>query len=651
MLRDLLLRLVTPTPEGEPVRSRVPRRHGRHRRRTRAAGRAAGRRPAGDQRRRHGRARPRVARPGLAPAAGLARRRRRGPADPAATWRCRRRLGRHGPARQRALPRRPPRAGPRVAGPTPTPTSPRSSERSSTPAPSGSEPRPTTTEQRLRQQTRQNRRLRALLAGAAALLVVAIVAGLLASGRRTGPIAPQSSPTPAGSAPRPWSRTTSTGRCCSRSRASGSTTRRTPGPTSWPRWRGTQGSSPPSPAKEQASSLPSSAPMARSPPLVEHSGFVLLLHSTRELLGTYHKFWAWKAEYRPDGKQLAVSTKETWPHTWSSRRQRCRLVDARTFEDEPVQLGGAPGHLPEAPHYSADGRFLAVPFGTTVMVWDLAARDAPVQRVVASEHGPGVALSPDGSLLYVGTATAPKVTAYGGPDRPCRRVRPTCPAGCCRVSPDGTLLAAAGDRDIVLLEAPTLSERGRLQGHLDVVQNIQFSHRGELSPRAPTTTPPSSGTPPPQRRGAVPGSLRHAVWGVDFSPDDRTLYTAGLDGALLALGPGRRSSVDPPLPSAGPSPTAPTPCTPRQPVKLSPTSARRGPSSSSTSPRAGRPRSRHRPRPVRGRVWRPDGHLFATAGADGFVRVWDWRTAELLAERTVAPGHIAGLDYTVDGNS
>ena len=37
-----------------------------------------------------------------------------------------------------------------------------------------------TTEQRLRQQTRQNRRLRALLAGAAVFLVVALVAGLLA---------------------------------------------------------------------------------------------------------------------------------------------------------------------------------------------------------------------------------------------------------------------------------------------------------------------------------------------------------------------------------------------------------------------------------------------------------------------------------------
>ena len=48
-------------------------------------------------------------------------------------------------------------------------------------------------------------------------------------------------------------------------------------------------------------------------------------------------------------------------------------------------------------------------------------------------------------------------------------------------------------------------------------------------------------------------------------------------------------------------------------------------------------------------AWRPDGRRFATAGDDGFVRVWDWRTGELITERHVAPMHITGLDYTGDG--
>ena len=69
-------------PQGEPVRTRVPRRLVGHGPRARAAHRPAGRRPAGHQRRGRRRDRARGARPGLAAAPRLARRRRRGPADP-----------------------------------------------------------------------------------------------------------------------------------------------------------------------------------------------------------------------------------------------------------------------------------------------------------------------------------------------------------------------------------------------------------------------------------------------------------------------------------------------------------------------------------------------------------------------------------------
>ena len=48
-------------------------------------------------------------------------------------------------------------------------------------------------------------------------------------------------------------------------------------------------------------------------------------------------------------------------------------------------------------------------------------------------------------------------------------------------------------------------------------------------------------------------------------------------------------------------------------------------------------------------AWRPDGQRFATVGSDGYVRVWDWRTGELIAERQLATGHIAALDYSRDG--
>ena len=79
----------------------------------RPARRSSGRRSPGDQRRRSPRDHPRGPGPGLAPTAGLARRRRRGATHPSPPQRRGRRLGHAGPTCQRALPRGPadPRAG------------------------------------------------------------------------------------------------------------------------------------------------------------------------------------------------------------------------------------------------------------------------------------------------------------------------------------------------------------------------------------------------------------------------------------------------------------------------------------------------------------------------------------------------------------
>ena len=122
LLRDLLLRLVTPTPEGEPVRSRVPRRtvatDPDHERLVELL--VAARLVTSDDdtvelaHESLARAWPRLRSwldddvEGQRILRHLALRRRH--------------VGHHGSARQRALPWRPPRPGPRLAGPMPTPT-------------------------------------------------------------------------------------------------------------------------------------------------------------------------------------------------------------------------------------------------------------------------------------------------------------------------------------------------------------------------------------------------------------------------------------------------------------------------------------------------------------------------------------------------
>jgi WD40 repeat protein len=52
----------------------------------------------------------------------------------------------------------------------------------------------------------------------------------------------------------------------------------------------------------------------------------------------------------------------------------------------------------------------------------------------------------------------------------------------------------------------------------------------------------------------------------------------------------------------------------------------------------------------RGAAWRPpDWEQFATTDGDGYVRVWNWRRSELVAEQKVAEGYVAGITYSRDG--
>jgi WD40 repeat protein len=49
-------------------------------------------------------------------------------------------------------------------------------------------------------------------------------------------------------------------------------------------------------------------------------------------------------------------------------------------------------------------------------------------------------------------------------------------------------------------------------------------------------------------------------------------------------------------------------------------------------------------------AWRPpDAGQFAAADVDGFVRVWNWRDGELVTERKLAQGPIAGIAYRDGG--
>ena len=176
------------------------------------------------------------------------------------------------------------------------------------------------------------------------------------------------------------------------------------------------------------------------------------------------------------------------------------MVDAATLEDEPVQLGGLPSGKVEGwdIDYSADGRFLAASvdshdvteLSTTVLVWDVAAPAEPILRF-RSPMAWAVVLSPDGSLLYVGThdpaalivydvATGLQVDTVETPQMELGPANSSDPADGLEVSPDGTTLAVQDVEGVVLLDADTLAELKRLTAHTDWVRTLEFSDDGAM---------------------------------------------------------------------------------------------------------------------------------------------------------------------------
>jgi DNA-binding SARP family transcriptional activator/WD40 repeat protein len=210
--------------------------------------------------------------------------------------------------------------------------------------------------------------------------------------------------------------------------------------------------------------------------------------------------WSDVAGYRPDGTQLAV-TYWRWHPT---SPDIVKLLDPADLEPHAVQLGGIPPSSNAYVAYSADGRYLAASFQpdigggpNSVVVWDLSAPEVPIfQLDAAGQFAPGVALSADGRRLYVwetnevgggaltaysvagGEASAQTGTA-GAPVGSC------CPAapGDLAVSPDGTTIALAQrdgvalyDADTLIAEQPsTLRESGPRRAW-----EVEFSHDGEL---------------------------------------------------------------------------------------------------------------------------------------------------------------------------
>jgi DNA-binding SARP family transcriptional activator/WD40 repeat protein len=248
--------------------------------------------------------------------------------------------------------------------------------------------------------------------------------------------------------------------------------------------------------------------------------------------------------FSPDGARVAVAIP-------TLAAASVRLLNTRNYRPVASQLGGLPPSAqPVDMDFSEDGRYLAVTFnlfpkdpfaapalGSWAYVWDLTQPTAPLMKVPQTGDNPFAELSPEGALLYTvpglssdappvvrvfNAQTGEQVSSLGALGRPLA------------LSSDGSMIAYAAGSEVVLVDTSTGKELRRLRGHHGVLGQIDFSRDDALvaavsDDRTAMVWETSSGRAR-ERLQLGTGSFAD----VRFSADGGQLF-ATVDGGLLAF--------------------------------------------------------------------------------------------------------------------
>jgi DNA-binding SARP family transcriptional activator/WD40 repeat protein len=387
---------------------------------------------------------------------------------------------------------------------------------------------------------------------------------------------------------------------------------------------------------------------------------------TGELLAEYSagsdrgRSWvSGQVAFSPDGQTLAVLGA-------GPTRQPVRLVDPRTLEPLDGQPLGPRNWRWQALDlaWSQDGQHVAAVLQrvegresttrrTTVWAgaWSLGTSGAPT-TLIRLEDDPdlaGVVLSRDGEVMF----TSLPLTLHDLKAGTSRRLAGRKTNERMAMSPDGRLLAATdGAAGLVLLDART----GRLVRRLpaDVpTWFIEFSGDGE---RVATVSFQNQeaivwSVATGQQLARVP--LRESGESLDLSPDGSTLYTAGPGGALRHwdLDGDRRFLSQVVASKPGPpelmfySNTQPAPG--GQLIALHDEEGIVFFDVASGTSGALLDRGDGYARPFG--TWHPDGVHFALA-TGGVVRIWDAKESKVVGRARPSGRYVSGIDYSTDGS-
>lgn len=242
-------------------------------------------------------------------------------------------------------------------------------------------------------------------------------------------------------------------------------------------------------------------------------------------------------EFAPDGQVLAVANSPL-------RGEPVTLLDSRTLEPLGTQPGGQPTKewLASDLAFSSDGRFLtaalqhytrpqseSVATGAVLLVWETASLERPRRVKAPGKDLQSVVLSPDGSLLYsslplvrhdlsTGESTALKASDVSN----------------LTMSPDGRLLAGSEYGRLVLVDGKSGRPMHRL-GDFGESVAVQFSPDGRAlaatswGDRTLTVWDVTGRRPDVQQQFTMG---RGPAAGFEYAPDGSFLYAAEGGAAL-----------------------------------------------------------------------------------------------------------------------
>ena len=269
------------------------------------------------------------------------------------------------------------------------------------------------------------------------------------------------------------------------------------------------------------------------------AGVTLFDADTRKEVARNHDIPLFGVAFNPNGTQLAAAVNVSTP---SGERRvdplPLRILDPQDATLAPTQLGGMPkGRVVQTSlAFSNNGRWLAAGFvhptqldeETWIRLWDTGKLTRPVAAFTVPFLINDIAVSDDGTRVYLGRDDAVDVMAV--PEG--REIKSAPGMGEIALTPDGSTLVVVRDRHIALLDPERLTVTAVIEEN-EGISELMLSPTGGMLGYEVDNALVVRSLAEPDAPGLRLSGPEAGLNGIGFSPDGRTLYSRGGDRLLV----------------------------------------------------------------------------------------------------------------------